>query len=168
MIVSLIAAMSENHVIGSAGGLPWRLPLDMRHFKTVTTGHPVVMGRKTFETLPGPLPNRRNIVITRNPSYRADGAEVVPSLDDALALVAADAEVFVAGGGEVYRAAIARADRLYLTIVHASVPGDTSFPAFDERAWRLVSDERHERDERHPHAFSFRLYERASTVNDTP
>ena len=162
MIVSLIAAMSENRVIGSAGGLPWRLPLDMRHFKATTTGHPVVMGRKTFETLPGPLPNRRNIVVTRAPSYRADGADVVHGLDEALALVADDAEVFIAGGGEIYRVALARADRLYLTVVHASVPGDTYFPAFDEHAWRLVSDERH------PHAFSFRLYERAATVNDTP
>jgi len=167
VIVSLIAAMSENHVIGNEGDLPWRLPLDMRHFKTVTTGHAVIMGRKTFETLPAPLPHRRNIVITRDPTYRAEGADVALSLDDALALVTNEAEVFVAGGGEIYRAALPRADRLYLTLVHASVPGDTHFPSFDDGAWRLVSDERHERDERHQHAFSFRLYERASTTNDT-
>lgn len=167
MIVSLIAAMSENRVIGAAGGLPWHLPLDMRHFKAVTTGHSVVMGRKTFETLPAPLSNRRNIVVTRDPSYRADGADVVHSLEEALGLVADETEVFIAGGAEIYRAALPRADRLYLTLVHASVTGDTHFPAFDERAWRLVHDERHDRDERHPHAFSFRLYERPSTVTDT-
>jgi dihydrofolate reductase len=163
VIVSLIAAMSENRVIGRDGALPWRLPLDMRHFKTLTTGHAVIMGRKTFETLPAALPHRRNIVLTRDRSYRPDGAEVVASLDDALQLAADDDEVFVAGGGDVYRLALPRADRLYLTLVHVTVDGDTHFPTVDDSAWRLVSDERHDCDERHAHAFSFRFYERGET-----
>ncbi len=166
MILSLIAAMSENRVIGQDGALPWRLPLDMRHFKDLTTGHTVIMGRKTFETLPAALPNRRNIVMTRDASYHPDGAEVARSLDDALQRAAGDDEVFVAGGGEVYRLALPRADRLYLTFVHISVDGDTHFPPFDDRQWRLVRDERHEPDDRHAHAFSFRTYERDTPLND--
>jgi dihydrofolate reductase len=166
VIVSLIAAMSENRVIGHAGALPWRLPLDMRHFKNLTTGRTVIMGRKTFDTLPAALPNRRNIVMTRDGSYRPAGAEVVPSLDAALQRAAGDDEVFVAGGGEVYRLALPRADRLYLTVVHVSVEGDTHFPPFDDRQWRLVRDERHEADARHAHAFSFRTYERNAPLNE--
>jgi dihydrofolate reductase len=163
VIVSLIAAMSENRVIGHEGDLPWRLPLDMRHFKHLTTGHAVIMGRKTFETLPAALPHRRNIVMTRDRTFRRGGVEVVTSLDDAFRLVAEDDEVFVAGGGEIYRLALPRADRLYLTLVHVTVDGDTLFPDFDASEWRLVHDERHEPDERHAHPFSFRFYERIET-----
>lgn len=179
MSLTLIAAMSENHVIGREGGLPWRLPADMRHFKQVTMGHPVVMGRRTWESMGGPLTGRRNIVLSRRPGFTAEGAEVVTTLDAALAragsgspavspagraeATAAEDEspVFVIGGGEIYELALPRADRLDLTIVHAIVTGDAFFPAWDQADWRLVSERHHPADERHAHAFTFRVYERA-------
>jgi len=152
--------MAENRVIGRGDALPWRLPSDMQRFKRLTMGHAVVMGRATYETLDGPLPGRRNIVISRSSERRYEGAEVVAALEEALHLAGDDDEVFIAGGAEIYRLALPRADRLYLTVVHADVAGDTYFPPFDESEWRLQADERHESDARHAHAFSFRLYER--------
>lgn len=153
--------MAENRVIGRDGAVPWHLPVDMRHFKALTTGHTVIMGRKTFESLGRPLPNRRNVVLTRDPAYRAPaGVVVVHTLDAALAAAEADSEVFVAGGEGIYRLALPRADRLYLTVVHARIEGDTFFPEFDVAEWKLVREERHEPDDRHEHPFSFRLYER--------
>jgi dihydrofolate reductase len=163
MIVSLIAAMSENRVIGRDGDLPWRLPRDMHRFKTLTTGHPVIMGRKTFETLTKPLPNRHNIVVTANRSYVAVGADVTHSLDAALALVEDDAEVFIAGGGEIYRLALPIADRIYLTVVHGTFEGNARFPEFSMEAWRLAEDIRYESDQRHAYPFSFRLYLRRTS-----
>jgi dihydrofolate reductase len=167
MIVSLVAAMGENRVIGAKASLPWHLPRDMRYFRTLTTGHSVVMGRKTFETLNVPLPNRHNVVITKASTYVADGADVVDSLEAALAAVGDDDEVFVAGGGEIYRLALPRADRIYLTVVHGRFEGDTSFPEFSMEHWQLVEDFRYERDERHRWAHSFRLYRRRSDVSDS-
>ncbi len=182
MSLTLIAAMSENRVIGREGGLPWRLPEDMRHFKQVTMGHPVVMGRRTWESMGGPLPGRRNIVLSRRVGYTAEGAEVVTTLDAALARAGSGATattaatatgrtegesagdpspVFVIGGGEIYDLALPRADRLDLTIVHAIVTGDAFFPAWDPADWRLVSERHHPADERHAHPFTFRVYERA-------
>lgn len=156
--------MAENHVIGHRGGLPWHLPADLRRFKRLTIGHPVIMGRRTFDSIGRkPLPGRRNIVMTRDPTYRPSGVEVAGSLDDALRLAGDADEVFVAGGEAVYRAALPIADRLYLTVVHARVEGDTRFPLFDESEWRLVADERHDADARHPHALTFRTFERRST-----
>jgi dihydrofolate reductase len=160
VIVSLVLAMSENRVIGRNGGLPWHLPKDLQHFKKLTVDHTVIMGRKTFDEIKHPLDNRRNVVITRNPDFQARGATVVPSLDEALALGATEREVFVIGGGEIFRLALPRADRLYLTVVHASVEGDTYFPAFDATAWVLEEEERHEADEKHAYAFTFRTYSR--------
>ncbi|MHC5023626.1 MAG: dihydrofolate reductase [Planctomycetota bacterium] len=163
MIVSIIVAMSENRIIGREGGLPWRLPADLARFKQLTTGHHVVMGRRTWETLSGPLPVRTNVVVTRQRDYRAEGAIITHNLEGALqeAGNAGDAEVFIAGGSEIYADALPLADRLYLTLVHASVEGDTTFPEYDEAAWKLIEEERHEADERHEHAFTFRTYERA-------
>ena len=160
MIVSLIAAMSENRVIGREGKLPWYLPRDMRRFKTLTTGHAVIMGRKTFETLGAPLPNRRNLVVTGNRAYEASGADVAHSLDAALSLVEGDEEIFIAGGGEIYRLALPVADRIYLTVVHDAFNGDARFPEFPMHDWRLAEDLRYESDERHAFPFSFRLYVR--------
>jgi dihydrofolate reductase len=166
-VIVIIAAMSENRVIGREGDLPWRLPNDLRRFKSLTRGHAVVMGRRTFDSIGGvPLPDRTCFVITRNEQLAAEGVEISRDLPTALeraADVEPDGPVFVLGGGEIYRAAMDRADRLELTVVHAEIEGDTTFPEFDERAWRLVYDERHEPDERHAHAFSFRTYERART-----
>ena len=160
MIVSLVVAMAENHVIGKAGGLPWHLPKDLQHFKQLTVDHTVIMGRKTFEEIRQPLANRRNVVISRDPAFQPRGVTVVPSLEEALALGATENEVFVIGGGEIFRLALPRADRLYLTLVHGKVEGDTVFPPFDLATWALEEEEHHPADEKHPYAFTFRTYSR--------
>jgi dihydrofolate reductase len=160
VIVSLVLAMAENHVIGRAGGLPWHLPKDLQHFKRLTVDHTVIMGRKTFEEIKQPLANRRNVVISRDPSWQPRGATVVPSLEEALAMGATEEEVFVIGGGEIFRLALPRADRLYLTLVHAKVEGDTFFPSFDLAAWALEDEEHHPADEKHAYSYTFRTYSR--------
>ncbi len=163
MTISLIAAMAENRVIGRDNALPWRLPRDLRRFKRLTQGHTVIMGRRTFQSVEGgALPNRRSIVVTRDRSYQAPGAETAGSLREALDMAGerADDEVFILGGAEIFELALPRADRIYLTIVHAKPAGDTYFPEFDPAAWTLVEEERHEADERNAHAMSFRVYEK--------
>lgn len=152
--------MAENRVIGVENTLPWRLPADLRHFRRLTTGHHVIMGRRNYESIGKPLPDRTNIVVTRNPSYRAPGCLVTHSLEAALASAQNDPEIFVIGGAEIYRQALDRADRLYLTLVHARVQGDTYFPPIDEKQWQEISRERHERDENNPHACTFLVYDR--------
>lgn len=161
MILSLIAAMSQNRVIGRAGGLPWKLPDDMKFFMRTTTGHTILMGRKTWESFPGgkALPNRRHLVISRQPDYIAQGAEVVATLDQALKLAAGDGEVFVIGGGQIYEQAIRRAQRIYLTLVHGEVEGDVLFPRIDPLRWSIVDKQHHPADERHAYAFTFIRYE---------
>ncbi len=159
-MISIIAALAENRVIGVNNTLPWRLPNDLKHFRRLTTGHAIIMGRRNHESIGKPLPERTNIVITRNHDYRAPGCLVAHSLDEALKMADDDAEVFVIGGAEIYRAALARADRLYLTRVHAEVQGDTFFPEFDRNEWRESACERHAADERHAYAYSFVVLER--------
>jgi dihydrofolate reductase len=159
-VISIIAALAENRVIGVNNTLPWRLPNDLRHFRRLTTGHAIILGRKNYESIGKPLPERTNIVITRNRDFHANGCLVAHSLDEALALAGNDPEIFVIGGAEIYRAALARTNRLYLTRVHATIAGDTFFPEFDETEWREISRERHERDERHTYAYSFVVLER--------
>ncbi|MBI4582576.1 MAG: dihydrofolate reductase [Planctomycetes bacterium] len=161
MRVSLIAAMSENRVIGRRNALPWRLPADLKRFKQLTTGHPIIMGRKTWESIGRALPGRESIVISKNPRFQAPGARVVGSLEEALERCAGEEEVFVIGGEAVFRLALPRAERLYLTLVHAEVEGDIFFPADLSRGWRLVQDEPHPAGGRNPHPYSFRVYERA-------
>ena len=158
MNISIIAAVSENRVIGREGQLPWNLPADRAFFKRVTIGHAVIMGSRTFESIQRPLPKRTTIVVPRNRKFEAPGAVVVDSLDAALEVAADDDEVFVAGGAELYREALPRADRLYLTVVHACVEGDAFFPEIDFSRWRRLDDVRHEPDDRHAHAFSIRTY----------
>lgn len=160
MRVTIIAAVAANGVIGRDNALPWRLPEDLRRFKRLTTGHVVVMGRKTFESLGRPLPGRRNIVVSRNPQYRPAGAEVAADLFAALRLAADEAEVFVIGGGEVFREALRLADRLELTLVEAEVEGDTTFPPVDEAEWSLAAESTHPADAGHAYACTFRTYER--------
>jgi dihydrofolate reductase len=160
MTVSLVVAASTNNVIGSDGGLPWHLPDDLRHFKRLTTGNPIVMGRKTFESIGRPLPDRRNIVMTRDPDYMARGCDVVSSVREALDIEADADEVMIIGGGQVYRDFLPHADRIYLTRVQADVEGDTYFPDIDEAGWRLVSSEPHAADEKHAYAFDVMVYER--------
>lgn len=156
--------MAENRVIGRDNGLPWHLPADLQRFKALTMGHAVIIGRKTFEAIGKVLPGRRWVVLTRDAAWHRSGVETAPGLDRALATLAGEAEVFVAGGGEVYALALPRAERLYVTLIHADVEGDARFPALDASRWRLVEDERHAADERHALPYSFRRYERAEKV----
>jgi dihydrofolate reductase len=164
MRVTLIAAMAENRVIGRDNALPWHLPDDLMRFKQRTEGHVVIMGRRTFESVGRPLPRRRSIVVTRKHDYHPPGAEIAHSLEEALerARESGQSEVFILGGAEIYAVALPEADRLELTIVHADVTGDTFFPECDLSEWALLEEQRHEADNRHAHAFSFRTYERRS------
>ncbi|OHC61787.1 MAG: hypothetical protein A2040_14450 [Rhodocyclales bacterium GWA2_65_19] len=158
--LTLIAAVARNGVIGIDNRLPWRLPADLKHFKALTLGHTVIMGRKTWESLPAnfrPLPERRNIVVTRDGNYRAAGATVALSLPAALAAADPD-EAFVIGGAELYQTALALADRLQLTEIDASFEGDTRFPAVDRSRWREVSREKHHDETGLDYAFV--LYQR--------
>lgn len=158
--VSLVVAMAENNVIGKDGDLPWHIPADLKHFKAVTMGKPIVMGRRTYESIGRPLPGRLNIVVTRDPSRRWDGIEAVQSLSDALARAAADGaeEIMIIGGGDLYRAAMPLAQRIYLTRVHEKVEGDTVFPDLEPADWRTVSCDR--RNEIHAVPVSFEVLER--------
>jgi len=159
-LVSLIVAMAQNGLIGRDNRLPWRLPADLIHFKSVTMGKPMVMGRKTWESLPGLLPGRRHIVITRDKAYRAEACTVVHSLDEALSAAGEVPEVMVVGGGTIYEEMLPRAERLYLTLVDAEVEGDTRFPEIDWTAWREVSRESHPADERNQYPYTFLVLER--------
>jgi len=162
MRITLIAAMAENRVIGRDNALPWHLPDDLARFKQRTQGHVVIMGRRTFESVGRPLPDRRSIVVTRKHDYHPAGVEIAHSLGEALELArgADPDEVFILGGAEIYTLALPEADRLELTIVHADVTGDTFFPECDLAEWTLLKEQRHEADARHAYAFSFRTYER--------
>lgn len=163
MLLSLIVAVSENGVIGREGGLPWRLSADLRRFKQLTMGHPIIMGRRTWESIGRPLPGRRTIVVSRRPDYQPDAdVSVASSLDAAIeaAKASGDEEAFIIGGGELYREAIARGDRLYLTRVAASVEGDTLFPEVDWQEWRLLSSEDCAADEKNEYECQFQVYER--------
>jgi len=160
MRLSLIVAMSRNRVIGNRGKLPWRLPDDQKNFRKVTMGHPLIMGRRTHESIGHPLDGRRNIVVTRQPDYRADGCEVARSVEAALALVADADEVFVIGGGAVYAALLPRAQRIYLTEVQADIEGDTFFPPLDFADWRGVDRRDHPADATHDHPFRYQILDR--------
>jgi dihydrofolate reductase len=162
--IAIVAAVARNRVIGRGNALPWRLPDDLRHFKRLTLGHPIVMGRRTWESLPGILPERRHIVVTRDLHYDAPGAETAHSLDEAVAAAGGD-EVLVVGGAELYAQALPLAHRLYLTLVEADVAGDAFFPVMDPAQWREVAREPHPADDRHAYPFSFVTLER---VEDAP
>lgn len=159
--ISIIVAAALNQAIGKDNQLLWHLPNDLRFFKRTTTGHPIVMGRKTYESVGKPLPNRRNIVISRQTDHHAEGIETVQSLDEAIELASRDTdEIFVVGGAAIYALALERTDRIYLTQVHASPEADTFFPEFDEAAWNLVSRETYPSDERHAYPYTFLVYDR--------
>ena len=161
MKISLIAAMTDDRVIGIANRLPWKLPADMQWFRRHTLGKPIVMGRKTFESFGAkPLPERRNIVITRDPDYRAEGAAVVHSVDEALQAAGDAEEVMIIGGASFYEQMLPRADRLYLTFVHANLEGDAWFPAFAPADWQEVYREDRPADAKNPHDISFVILER--------
>ncbi|GAA5131341.1 dihydrofolate reductase [Alloalcanivorax gelatiniphagus] len=165
--LAMMAAKASNDVIGRDNKLPWYLPNDLKYFKQATLGKPIIMGRNTWESLKRPLPGRTNIVITRQGDYHAEGAKVVATLDQALelaehvALIDGQDEVVVIGGAQIYALALPRADRLYLTEVHAEVPGDTYFPAVDAAQWREIGRDDFQAEGPNPYDYSFVVYERA-------
>lgn len=159
-MISIIVAIAQNGTIGDNNSLLWHIKEDMRFFRTTTSGHAVIMGRKTFESLGSkPLPKRKNIVITRS-DLTFERALTAHSLDEAIAMAEGDEETFIIGGAQIYRAALAVADRMYITRVERDYEGDTSFPEVDYSQWQLVSEERHERGEEYEWPFSFLIYDR--------
>ena len=158
-MISIIVAVAKNGVIGDKNSLLWHISEDLRFFKRTTSGHPVIMGRKTYESLGRPLPNRENVVVSRT-ADSIEGCTVARSLKEAVAMFPAEEEVFIIGGAQIYALALDIADRFYLTRVEHEYEGDTSFPAWDESAWRLLSREEHERGEKYPYPFAFEVYER--------
>lgn len=158
----MIAAAGEENAIGKDNELLWHLPDDFRRFKRLTTGHPMIMGRKTFESFPKPLPDRPHIIITRNRDYRVShpGCQVVHSLEEALECVKTEELAYIIGGGEIYARAMAVADIIELTRVHGTFGGDAYFPIIDNSQWKLVKEEYHPADKNHAYAFTYRTFER--------
>lgn len=159
--ITLIAAAAQNNALGKDNDLVWHLPDDFRRFKKLTTGHYIIMGRKTFESFPKPLPNRTHVVITRQKDYKADGAIIVHSLEEALREAKEDPQPFIIGGGEIYKQALDIADKIELTRVHGTFEADTYFPQFDTNQWKLTETQHHEKDDRHAFSFTYLTYERA-------
>ena len=159
MIISIIAAMDKNRLIGSDNGLPWHLPADFKHFKEVTLGKPVLMGRKTFESIGRPLPGRKNIVISRS-GFSADGVDVVDSIDSGLELVEDAEEVMIIGGANIYEQMISRAEKMYLTFVDADCKGDAWFPEINQLEWDMLDQQNFKADEKNNFNFSVVAYQR--------
>lgn len=160
MVLSVIVAAAENDVIGKDNSLIWHLPADLKRFKALTTGHTVIMGRRTFESIGKALPNRRNIVVSRRAGYSVSGAEVAGSVEEALEKARTEEEIFLIGGAMLYRTLWEKAGRLYLTRVHTTVAGDATIPAVDPADWREVRRENFPADEKNEYAYSFIDYER--------
>lgn len=146
--------MDENRLIGANNDLPWHLPADLKRVKELTTGHSIILGRKNYESIGRPLPNRKNIVVSRNPAFKAPGCTVVPSLDEALNISEGE-EIFIFGGATLYQQTLARADKMYLTLIHAQFSGDTFFPEFDRNEWFETRREEHSADEKNSYAYTF-------------
>lgn len=157
MIIA-IAAIGLNNELGKDNQLIWHLPNDFKRFKTLTTGHYIIMGRKTFESFPKPLPNRTHVIITRQKNYTAENCIVVDSLKKAIAICPKDEDVYVIGGGEIYKQSIEHIDKLEITRVYHSFEADTFFPEIDTAKWELVSEEFHPKDEKHAYDFCFQTY----------
>lgn len=162
MIISLIAAMDRSRMIGNKNALPWSMPADLKHFRDLTRGKPIVMGRKTFQSIGRPLPDRTNIIITRDPAYQTQGCVVVHTPDDAIKAAGNAEEVMVIGGGEIFSMFLARADRMYLTRIDADFEGDACFPEFPENEWRITAQENHAPDAANPHPYTFLTLEKKS------
>jgi dihydrofolate reductase len=160
VLISIIAAMDRNRLIGSNNQLPWHLPADLAHFKAVTMGKPVIMGRKTYESIGRPLPGRTNIVLTRSADFQPEGVLLAESLENAIETVVAEDEVMIIGGSSVYKHALPLADRLYLTYVEDSYQGDAWFPDFDIEEWQLVASEEHRADAKNSSDYRFVTYQR--------
>jgi len=157
--ITLIVAAAENNVIGDGKSMPWHLPNDLKFFKEKTIGHSILMGRKTFESLTKPLVKRRNIVITRNYNYKADNIDVANSLEEAIGYCRDEKEIFIIGGGEIYKMALPIADRIYLTRVHGTVEGSVYFPELSADDWEKTAAEPHKKDAKHPYDYTFEVYE---------
>jgi dihydrofolate reductase len=161
-MITMIAAAGENNELGLNNQLVWHLPDDFKRFKQLTTGHHIIMGRKTFESFPSPLPNRTHLVISRNTNYNAVGITVVHSMEEALELASTDDQPFIIGGGEIYAQGLEIAEKIELTRVHGTFDADTYFPDIPERDWKLVEEHYHPIDERHDHAFTYETWVRRS------
>ncbi|MGA9326694.1 MAG: dihydrofolate reductase [Salegentibacter sp.] len=159
-MITMIAAAAENNALGKDNDLVWHLPDDFKRFKKLTTGHTIIMGRKTFESFPKLLPNRKHVVITRQRDYSPEGAVVVGSIKEALTKAEDDRQPFIIGGGEIYRLAMDKADKIELTRVHGRFEADTFFPEIDEKKWKLTAEEFHDKDENHNYPFTYLTYER--------
>lgn len=159
-LVTLIAAAGENNALGKDNDLVWHLPDDFRRFKKLTTGHHIIMGRKTFESFPSLLPDRTHIVITRQQNYKPEGAVIVHDLEAALEIASIDPQPFIIGGGEIYKQSMDKAERIELTRVHGTFEADTFFPEIDPTKWKLLATEYHPADERHEYAFTYLTYDR--------
>ena len=170
-ILSMIVATADNNIIGKDNTMPWHLPADLAYFKKMTLGKPIIMGRKTYESIGRPLPGRRNIVISRDESYVAEGIDTVTSVEHALALVdgsggsQAVKEIMVIGGGAIYKHCLPNADRLYVTHIKAKVDGDTQFPNYDNASWQKTSSELRSSDEKNAYDLNFCVYERITNKN---
>jgi len=160
-VLSMIVAHADNRVIGKDNDMPWHLPADLAYFKKTTLGKPIIMGRKTYESIGRPLPGRKNIVISRDENYSAEGVETVTSVEQALALVSDIEEVMVIGGGAIYNHCLEAADRLYITHIKAAIEGDTHFPEYDvKNVWKKVSSTVRQPDEKNAYELDFSVYER--------
>ena len=153
--ISIIVAMAKNRVIGKDNDMPWHLPADLQHFRKMTTGKPIIMGRKTYESIGRPLPKRHNIIVSRNADYEVEGCDVVGSLEEAVACAGEVEEVMIIGGGFLYEQTINRVDKLYLTFIDLEVEGDTLFPSYEHLSLTKIESEHHKADEKNPHNYEF-------------
>ncbi len=153
--VSIIVAMAKNRVIGKDNDMPWHLPADLQHFRKMTSGKPIIMGRKTYESIGRPLPKRHNIIVSRNSDYEVDGCDVVSSLDEAVKIAGDVEELFIIGGGFLYNQTIDQADKLYLTFIDLDVDGDTLFPEYEHLSLRQTFSKHHQKDEKNPYDYEF-------------
>ena len=163
MLISLIVAMANQRVIGYKNQLPWHLPADLRYFKAITLNKPIVMGRKTYESIGKPLPQRTNIILTTDPTYEAPGCQVIHTPMEAMEMVPEAEELVIIGGSHVFAAYLPFAERIYMTVIEAEVKGDTFFPELDEKAWKLVSREDHVADEGNRYGYGFLVWERVNS-----
>ena len=159
-MITMIAAVGENNELGKDNDLVWHLPNDFKRFKELTTGHHIIMGRKTFESFPKPLPNRTHVVITRDKSYYKEGAVIVHSMEEAIAKTIVDEQPFIIGGGEIYKVGLTFAERIELTRVHDDFEADTYFPDIPLTIWELINEDFHPKDDRHKHAFTYQTWVR--------
>ena len=158
MKISLIVAFDENRLIGRDNGLPWHLPADLKHFKSLTMGHYMIMGRKTFESIGKPLPGRTSVIITRQTDYVAEGCIVTQNFTEAMMSCTGQSEIFIIGGAQIFECTLPLADKLYITQIHHGVEGDTFFPEINIAEWELISEEEHKADEKNQFDFSFQVW----------